>query len=104
MGIDLRKKPFRKRKFYWRAVREGSLPWPRYKKPKLTAIDLDPKQAIITQCRLGGIFMNRTVGTALVCAGVDPGGANANCPESLSVRGRFSEAGRFYISYDQSPS
>jgi len=48
--LDLRKKPFRRRKFYWRAVREGRLPWPKWKKPRYWAIKLDPEQAILGTC------------------------------------------------------
>ena len=51
-----------------------------YKKPVLTIIDLDPKQAIITQCAIGGGWMLSA--THLVCMGVGPYGA---CP--ISVRG-----------------
>ena len=48
--FDLRKRFYRREKDYYREIREGRIPEPRYKKPKLYRIKLDPKSAILTAC------------------------------------------------------
>ncbi|MGB2705445.1 MAG: hypothetical protein WBC74_01085 [Candidatus Omnitrophota bacterium] len=60
--------------------RKPKAPKKPYTKPVLTIIDLDPEQAIITQCAANGVFMHFTVvsrcepGNRLG----DPGGCSLN--------------------------
>ncbi len=97
-SIDLRLRQFRTRKDYWQGVREGRIPPPRFGKPVLTAIKLDPKQAIITVCNVGGAYMWRNNGGPLYCYETGPGGA---C--SITVRGT-QKARRVGGAYGAAPS
>ncbi len=56
-AIDLRVRQFRTQRDYWRGGKKGHIPPPKFGKPVITAIKLDPKQAILQQCKsIGGFF------------------------------------------------
>ena len=69
MNIDLRKKMYRDKKDFWRQVREGKIPPPKYQKPVLTAIKLDSGAAILTACRVGGIYFSAFAGNCVYTPG-----------------------------------
>ena len=92
MEIDLRRNPYHLSKKYWRAEREKRARRSHiYRKPVLTAIKLDPRQAMLAQCVIGGVFMNdlRTF-----CVGPNAGGLSISCPAGGAVRGASDPAAR----------
>ena len=86
MEIDLRRNPYRLGKKYWRAKRERmARRFHIYKKPVLTAIKLDPKQAIFVQCQISSAVWFSAMGHLCVSQGMR--GAST-C--DMGIRGRRS--------------
>ena len=90
-NIDLRMNPFRRRKDYWRAVREGRI-IRRYKKPVVCTVKLDPKQAIIQACQVGGGFMLRQ-GATLYCLSTGGGAPCNTAVRGINPSGQFRAPG-----------
>ena len=62
--FDLRQNPYRRKKEYYRDLREGRIPEPIYKKPIVTAIQLDPTQAVLATCKADqGVWIGTNPGT-----------------------------------------
>ena len=50
-----------------------------YIKPKITAVDLDPSQAILQACQVGGIFMASPAPGTAVCVITGAAGTSQAC-------------------------